>query len=87
MEVKIDEYSNNKEYVYFFQDIREVIFGFLRLIRRFICRQFGTLDSKIRIVGDLPTGDYKLSITIQYGKGTELLKKPRTYTFDYVLVV
>jgi hypothetical protein len=45
------------------------------------------LDSKIRIVGDLPTGDYKLSITIQYGKGTELLKKPRTYTFDYVLVV
>jgi hypothetical protein len=39
------------------------------------------------VPADLPTGDYKLSITTQCGKGTELLKKPRTYTFDYVLVV
>jgi hypothetical protein len=35
----------------------------------------------------LPAGDYTLRLTTQYSHGTELLKEPRTYQFDYVLVV
>ncbi|MDR1553847.1 MAG: DUF4469 domain-containing protein [Prevotellaceae bacterium] len=35
----------------------------------------------------LLAGDYKLSITTQYSSGTNLLKEPRTYVFDYVLTV
>jgi hypothetical protein len=34
---------------------------------------------------DLPTGDYKLSITTQYLPNNALLKEPRNYVFDYVL--
>jgi hypothetical protein len=43
--------------------------------------------SKITIVvpSDLPVGDYHLSITTQFSSNT-LLKEPRTYIFDYVLV-
>jgi len=43
--------------------------------------------SKITFVvpADLPAGDYKLSITTQFATNT-LLKEPRTYVFDYVLV-
>ncbi|MDR1583730.1 MAG: DUF4469 domain-containing protein [Prevotellaceae bacterium] len=33
---------------------------------------------------DLPTGDYKLSITTQFSHAV-MLKEPRTYLFDYVL--
>ena len=45
--------------------------------------------SKITFV--MPTtlvpGDYKLNITTQYSSSNMLLKEPRTYIFDYVLVV
>jgi hypothetical protein len=56
-----------------------------------IARNAVALNEPSRIAfvvpADLPTGDYKLSITTQCGKGTELLKNPKTYTFNYVLVV
>jgi hypothetical protein len=39
------------------------------------------------VPASLPAGDYKLSITTQFRRGTELLKEPRTYTLDYVLAV
>jgi hypothetical protein len=35
----------------------------------------------------LPAGDYKLSLTTQYSNAGSTLKDPRTYLFDYVLVV
>ena len=35
----------------------------------------------------LATGDYKLSITTQYSSQQNILKEPRTSTFDYILTV
>jgi hypothetical protein len=35
----------------------------------------------------LPAGDYKLSITTCFTTGISMLKEPRTYVFDYVLIV
>jgi hypothetical protein len=45
--------------------------------------------SKITFIvpSTLPEGDYKLSVTTQFSTATQLLKEPRTYTFDYVLTV
>ncbi|MDR1594946.1 MAG: DUF4469 domain-containing protein [Prevotellaceae bacterium] len=37
------------------------------------------------VPADLPAGDYKLSLTSQFAHGA-MLKEPRTYTFDYVLI-
>jgi hypothetical protein len=37
------------------------------------------------VPADLPTGDYKLSITTQFANHAVSLKKPRTYILDYVL--
>jgi hypothetical protein len=43
--------------------------------------------SKITFIvpSDLPTGDYRLSITTQFLPNAILLKEPRTYVFDYIL--
>jgi hypothetical protein len=43
--------------------------------------------SKITFIvpADLPTGNYKLSITTQFANHAVLLKEARTYVFDYVL--
>lgn len=35
----------------------------------------------------LAKGDYKLSITTQYSTAAQLLKEPRTFSFDYILNV
>jgi hypothetical protein len=39
------------------------------------------------VPGDLPAGDYKLSLTTQYSTAATTLKEPRAYLFDYVLAV
>jgi hypothetical protein len=43
--------------------------------------------SKVTFIvpADLPTGDYRLSITTQYSTNATQLKEPRTCVFDYVL--
>jgi len=43
--------------------------------------------SKVSFVvpATLAKGDYKLSITTQYSTAAQLLKEPRTFTFDYIL--
>ena len=45
--------------------------------------------SKISFVvpAGLATGDYKLSITTQFSSSAQMLKEPRTYSFEYVLSV
>ncbi|MGV8095655.1 MAG: DUF4469 domain-containing protein [Mangrovibacterium sp.] len=45
--------------------------------------------SKVTLIlpAGLPAGDYKLSICTQFAGSGTLLKKPRTYVFDYVLNV
>jgi hypothetical protein len=45
--------------------------------------------SKVSFIvpADLPSGDYKLSITTQFSSNAQTLKEPRTYIFDYVLTV
>jgi hypothetical protein len=35
----------------------------------------------------LASGDYKLSVTTQYSTAAQMLKEPRTFTFDYILNV
>lgn len=35
----------------------------------------------------LPSGDYKLSVTTQYGGSSSLLKEPRTFILDYLFTV
>ncbi|MDR1864600.1 MAG: DUF4469 domain-containing protein [Bacteroidales bacterium] len=44
--------------------------------------------SKISFIvpAHLPVGDYKLSLTTQFSTNANLLKEPRTYLFEYVLV-
>jgi hypothetical protein len=39
------------------------------------------------VPANLPTGDYKLSITTQFSHSTVLLKEPRTYVFRHELIV
>jgi hypothetical protein len=43
--------------------------------------------SKVTFIvpANLPTGDYKLSVTTQYLPNSVMLKEARTYVFDYVL--